>query len=176
MKRINSIIRGFFLKLKFGKLYFPSSFGKPIWLYKVKRVFIGKRFRIMDGARIETHKNGKITIGENCSFGQNLHLTAGGNLTIGSNVTISGNVFISDNNHCYDKLNVHSFDQKLEIKETHIGDYCFLGYGAAILPGTTLGNNVIVGALSLVKGTYPDNVVVAGNPAKIIKKYNAETK
>ena len=37
-----------------------------------------------------------------------------------------------------------------------------------LLPGTTLGNNVIVGAGSIVKGTFPDNVVVGGNPAKII--------
>lgn len=51
---------------------------------------------------------------------------------------------------------------------TRIGNNCFLGMNAIILPGTMIGNNCIVGAGSIVGGEYPDNVVIAGNPAKII--------
>ena len=51
---------------------------------------------------------------------------------------------------------------------TKIGDNCFLGMNSIILPGTTIGNNCIVGAGSVVGGAYPDNVVIAGNPAKVI--------
>ncbi len=51
---------------------------------------------------------------------------------------------------------------------TRIGDNCFLGMNSIILPGTTIGNNCIVGAGSVVGGEYPDNVVIAGNPAKVI--------
>ena len=51
---------------------------------------------------------------------------------------------------------------------TKIGDNCFLGMNSIIRPGTTIGNNCIVGAGSVVGGVYPDNVVIAGNPAKVI--------
>lgn len=49
-----------------------------------------------------------------------------------------------------------------------IGNNVFIGLGTTILPGTTVGNNVIVGARSVIKGKIPSNVVVAGNPAKVI--------
>lgn len=51
---------------------------------------------------------------------------------------------------------------------TEIGENCFIGMNAIILMGTKIGNNVIVGAGSVVRGTIPDNVVVAGNPARIV--------
>lgn len=51
---------------------------------------------------------------------------------------------------------------------TKIGDNCFLGMNSIILPGTTIGNNCIVGAESVVGGKYPDNVVIAGNPARVV--------
>lgn len=52
--------------------------------------------------------------------------------------------------------------------KTIIGDNVFIGINSIILMGTHIGNNVIIGAGSVVKGNIPDNVVVAGNPAKII--------
>lgn len=55
-----------------------------------------------------------------------------------------------------------------EGEKTIIGDNCFLGINSIVLMGSQIGNNVIVGAGSVVHGKIPDNVVVAGNPAKII--------
>ena len=51
-----------------------------------------------------------------------------------------------------------------------IGDDCFIGMNSIILKGANLGNNVIVGAGSVVHGTWPDNCVIAGNPAKLVKR------
>jgi acetyltransferase-like isoleucine patch superfamily enzyme len=51
---------------------------------------------------------------------------------------------------------------------TSIGENCFIGMNSIILMGTKIGDNVIVGAGSVVHGNIPDNVVIAGNPAKII--------
>lgn len=47
--------------------------------------------------------------------------------------------------------------------------------GAAIMAGTVLGKQCVVGANAVVKGTYPDYSVIAGVPAKIIKRYNAQS-
>ena len=47
--------------------------------------------------------------------------------------------------------------------------------GAAIMPGTVLGKQCVVGANSVVKGTFPDYCVIVGSPAKIVKKYNQQT-
>ena len=50
-----------------------------------------------------------------------------------------------------------------------IDEDCFIGANSIILKGTTLGKNV-VGAGSVVHGTFPDNLIIAGNPAKIVKE------
>lgn len=54
------------------------------------------------------------------------------------------------------------------LKDIYIGENCFIGARAMILPGTRIGKNCIVGAGSVVKGNIPDNSVVMGNPAKIL--------
>lgn len=56
-----------------------------------------------------------------------------------------------------------------EAGQTIIGDNCFIGMNSIILMGSKIGNNVIVGAGSVVSGEFPDNCVIAGNPAKIIR-------
>lgn len=55
-----------------------------------------------------------------------------------------------------------------EGKNTYIGENCFIGMNSIILMGAHIGDNCIVGAGSVVHGYFPDNVVIAGNPAKVI--------
>lgn len=169
-------IRALYYKIFFRKFLFPSYIGRPIFLLNSKNVTIEKKVRIFPGARIECHLNGKILIEENVSIGQNLHITSGGNLVIGKNTTISGNVLITNIDHDYQELDIHILKQKLIIKETKIGENSFIGYGVIIQAGTILGKQCIVGANSVVRGVFPDLCVIAGNPAKIIKKYNISTK
>ncbi len=169
------VLRAIVYKTKFKKIEFPSKVGKKLLLLNPKGVVCGKKVRIMSGFRIECHHGGNIKIGNDVSIGQNLHLVSGGGtLKIGDHVTISGNVFISNLTHSYENIDIHALNQEHIIEQVQIGDCSFIGFGVCILPGTKLGKNVIVGANSVVKGEFPDYSVIAGVPARIIKKYNFE--
>lgn len=176
---INKLIWGFLALCYapfFNKFSFPSHIGIPLLTYGLKGVTIKKRVRIMPGLRIETHKKGTICLDENVSIGQNFHITSAGNLIIESDTTISGNVFVTNIDHDYQEIGKHILDQQMIVKETKIGKNCFIGYGAAIQAGTVLGYQCVVGANSVVRGNFPDYSVIVGSPARIVKRYNIETK
>lgn len=160
----------------FGKFGMPSYLGKPIFLKGLRNVFIGKKVRILPHLRMETHKGGTIRIDDDVVISQNVHLTSAGNLIIGKSSLILANVFITNIDHDYTEIGVHVLKQKITVKETLIGENCFIGMGAAVMAGTVLGKQCIVGANAVVRGVFPDYCVIVGSPAKIIKKYNPETK
>lgn len=169
------ILRGLMYKPFFGKFGFPSYIGKPIFINNFNKIFIAKRVRIFPHARIEViGKNASIVFEENISVGQNLHTISGRDLTIGKNTTISGNVFITNIDHEYQEIDKHILNQPYIIKETKIGENCFLGYGAIIQAGTILGKQCIVGANAVVRGHFQDYSVIVGIPARIVKRYDIE--
>lgn len=97
-------------------------------------------------------------------------------LKVRSNVTISGNVFISNCDHTFNEENLLALEQSLIVKDTCIEDNCFIGYGAVILAGTHLGKHCVVGANSVVMGDFPNNTLLAGSPAKVLKNLKPRIK
>ena len=94
-------------------------------------------------------------------------------ITIGDGTTITARVTILVHDyaiqHGLTAINKDFFDHTVQhIQAVEIGENCFIGNNAIILPGTIIGNNCIIGAGSVVRGRIPDNSVVCGNPAKII--------
>lgn len=177
LKKIYWVIKSLFYKISFGEFGNMSYIGKPLTLSGTRKVIVGNRVRIQPGMRLEViGEDGKIVIDDNTSIGQNLHIISQGNLKIKRNTTISGNVFITNINHDYREIGVHILEQKHIIKDTIIGENCFIGYGASIQAGTVLGKQCIVGTNAVVQGEFPDYCVIAGVPAKIIKKYNQKCK
>ena len=67
-------------------------------------------------------------------------------------------------------------NQSLVSESTSIGRNSFIGYGSVIQAGTVLGKHCVVGANSVVRGHFPDYSVIVGSPARVIKRYNDETK
>lgn len=169
------ILRALLYKPFFGRLGVISYIGKPIFIKGSKRIYIGKNVRIFPHLRIETHNKGKIILNDNVAIGQNVHITSAAELSIGKNSTILANTFITNIDHDYSEIDKHILDQKMIVKETDIGENCFIGIGVAIQAGTKLGKQCIVGSNSVVRGEFPDYCVIVGSPAKIVKKYNFET-
>ncbi len=82
---------------------------------------------------------------------------------IGQNCLIASGVVILTHDHC------KRVDNMPYLTDTYIGNRCFIGIRAFIMPGISIGNDVIVGSMSVVTKNIPSNCIAAGNPAKIIK-------
>lgn len=183
--------------LRFIMLYFVFIWYKIKYIGKVKfvgysvciatdgsSISIGKGTGIGSGSLrnllglyqrtiIVARYGGKIFIGENVGISGST-IYAMKEITIGNNCQIGANCKIVDNDfHSLNANENYSTNNESIIKKpVYIGDNCFIGMNSIILKGTRLGNNVIVGAGSIVCGLFPDNVVIAGNPARIIKYRN----
>jgi len=84
---------------------------------------------------------------------------------IGSGTLIANNIGLITANHDPNDIQKH-----LEGKDIHIGENCWIGINAVILPGVTLGNKTVVGAGAIVTKSFEQgNCIIAGNPAKVIK-------
>lgn len=95
------------------------------------------------------------------------------NITIGRNTDIGSGCKIIDNDfHPLPYSQRYPKEQLDKVKKRPIviGEGCFIGANSIILKGTTLGKNVVVGAGSVVCGCFPDNVIIAGNPARVVKE------
>ena len=177
MIKVLWVLRALIYKPFFGKFCMPSYIGKPIYLKNTKRIFIGKRVRIFPGIRLEViNKVAKLQIQENVAIGQNVHITCGKNVIIGKNTLLTENIMITDIDHDYKELNTPILKQENICKETVIGQNCFIGFGAVIQAGTKLGKHCIVGSNAVVRGEFPDYCVIVGIPARIIKRYDFESK
>lgn len=106
----------------------------------------------------------KVRIGRNAIVMPNSLMMASGTITIEDNVQVAAYVKLISNNHDpYDRM-------ILTCRPVVLRRNCWIGAGAVILPGVTVGENSIVGAGSVVTKDVPDNTVVAGNPAKFVKQ------
>lgn len=90
-------------------------------------------------------------------------------ISIGKNAKITSGVVILAHDYSPSVL-IHTHHKILLAggKKTTIGDNCFIGVNAIIMPGRQIGNNCIIGTGAVVTTDIPDNVVVAGNPARVI--------
>ena len=125
----------------------------------------GENITVTNGIAFEYGYN--IKVGENfyCNF--NCILLDICPITIGDNCMLAPNVQLYTATH---PINPIERNAGIEFgAPITIGDNCWLGGGAIVIPGVTIGDNVVVAAGSVVTKDVPDNAVVAGNPARIVK-------
>lgn len=181
-RRIGKVFYWAYAQVPYGHFGIGSFIRKPMLIPNKKHIFIGKSVYIRDFARIEpiiqwngNKLNPKIIIEDNVFIEQGLHLTCASKVHIHKGCLLAPYVYITDVMHDYQDIAQPVLLQDISIKETEIGENSFLGIGAKILEGVKIGKHCVVGANSVVVHDVPDFCVVTGNPAKVIKKYNAVT-
>ncbi|MFS2224598.1 acyltransferase [Pantoea sp. B65] len=172
MRKLCWVVRAFLLGLFIPGLRGLIYFGPSLFTKGMNKLVVGKKTRIYPQARIEIGQNGHCTLGKEVSIGQSFHLICEKHVTIGDFSLISSNVFISDTDHNFLDINQPYVCQGISVSETNIGNNVFIGRNATILAGSRVGDNCIIAAHAVVKGVFPDNCMIAGTPAKIIKVFD----
>ncbi len=112
-----------------------------------------------------------IRIGDRCLINKGTAIVAHWSVDIGDDVWTGHNCYITDQNHGYDDISRPIGGQSMPEQPVRVGSGSWLGHGAVILPGVTIGEHVTVAAGSVVTRDVPDRCVVAGSPARIVRRY-----
>ena len=117
---------------------------------------------------------GDITIGSQCRIG--LNNTIIGPVKIGNNVNLAQNILIAGLHHNYTDPQKTIISQGVRTSKITIEDDVLIGANSVVLAGITIGQHSMIAAGTIVTKSVPPNSVVAGNPGKVIKQYNPQTK
>jgi len=198
MKLIENIKANKVLKQLSLRLLMPKNQAKPrLWVrlllnpFKHKRgrhslichtvrrdLFPFRMFAIGSNSTVEdfaTLNNGvgDIIIGNNTRIGIGSVII--GPVTVGNDVRFAQNVVCSGLNHGYQDVSMPIWQQPVSTAQITIGDESWIGSNSVIVAGVVIGKHCVVAAGSVVLRSVPDYCVVGGNPAKMLKRYNADT-
>ncbi len=115
-----------------------------------------------------------VRIGDRCLIGKGSGIVGHLSIEIGDDVWTGHHVYITDQNHGYRDLSLPISRQAMPERPVRIGDGSWLGHGTVVLPGSTIGRHVVVGANSVVSGDLPDFSVAVGAPATVVRSYDPE--
>lgn len=190
-KRVKMLIRGFF---KTGKRVFIGSntrilnsrnivFGKNVTIethsiidaFASEKIILGNCVKIGSFSNLNTtshlSKYGKgLKVGDNSAIGDFAHIGASGGIEIGNDVIMGAYVSFHSENHNFNDKTTLIRDQGVTSKGIFIGNNIWVGAKVTFLDGCKIGNNCVIAAGSVVNSIFPDNVVIGGVPAKILKE------
>jgi len=112
-----------------------------------------------------------VTIGDRCLIGRGSHIVGHWSIEIGDDIQTGPYVYITDQNHTYvdpDEPVGRQWPVEAGVK---IGSGSWLGANVVVLPGAQIGEHVVVAAGAVVRGEIPDRCVVAGVPARIVRRF-----
>ncbi|HVF33237.1 MAG TPA: acyltransferase [Acidimicrobiales bacterium] len=112
-----------------------------------------------------------ISIGDRCNIGRGSSINGRVGVVIEDDVTTGPNVYVTDHNHRYDDLDLPIGRQWVNEAPVRIGAGSWLATGVVVLPGADIGRGVTVAANSVVRGEFPDHCVIAGAPAKVVRRH-----
>jgi carbonic anhydrase/acetyltransferase-like protein (isoleucine patch superfamily) len=112
-----------------------------------------------------------VVIGDRCLIGKGSGIVAHQLVEIGDDVFTGHHVYITDANHGYEDVTVPIGRQFAAPRPVRIGAGSWLGHGSVVLPGSVIGEHVVIGAGSIVTGELPSFSVAVGDPARVIRRY-----
>lgn len=115
--------------------------------------------------------NPVVTIGDRCVIGRGSHIVGHWSIEIGDDIQTGPYVYITDQNHSYNDPDVPVGQQWPVEASVRIGSGSWLGANAVVLPGSDIGEHVVVAAGAVVRGHVPDRCVVAGVPARVVRRW-----
>lgn len=175
-------IKRIYLKRRVETLGKNSNIGKKSEIVGGRYISLGNDVSIQSYAKIccfDRYYNQilhpKLTIGNKCFFNRFLTVYCADELIIGNECYFGANVTITNENHGINPILGCYGTQNLSTSRVIIGNNCWIGDKAIILPGVTIGDNSIIGAGSVVTKSVPAFSMSTGVPAKIIKKWNQDS-
>lgn len=184
-------------KMHNGALYFPND--DAIMVEQLACLDRLEKFNRIPSSKLKKRqkmlKEMFAEVGEGCYIQSSFHSNFGGkHCHWGNYVYANFNLTMVDDTHIYVGDNTmfgpnvtlatagHPILPELRAKglqynaPIHIGKNCWLGAGVVVLPGITIGDNVVIGAGSIVTKDLPSNVVAVGNPCKILREVGERDK
>ncbi len=164
----------------FGAFGEGSAIGLPGRVTRPQCIFIGERVVIHEHAWISVVAAlpgvvPKLVIGDGTRIDRLLHIACVGEVEIGPDVLIGERVLISDTFHQYDDVTRPIIEQPMApYRKVTIERGVGIGLGACIMPGVTIGENALVAAGAVVNRDVPPRTVVAGNPARVVRRWDED--
>jgi acetyltransferase-like isoleucine patch superfamily enzyme len=132
----------------------------------------GRFVWVGDGTKIRCHE-GEVEIGPKTVLGQEVTISAYQRVKIGEQCVIADRAMFIDFDHGIVEIERPIREQGIYKRDVIVGSNCWIGYGAAILRGVTIGDNAVIGTYAVVTKDVPDNAIVAGVPAEVIRMREA---
>jgi acetyltransferase-like isoleucine patch superfamily enzyme len=140
-----------------------------------QNIVIGNKNTIASFAILKSH-GGYINIGNENFIGERVQVQGRGGIEIGNNCMIAANTFISSSSHNFDNPLSDDYLRREMPAKTKIDDFVWIGANSVVVAGIKIGHHVIVGAGTIVTKDIEAYSMVAGNPGRVIKKFNQDKK
>ena len=169
-----------YYKTIFGYIDYKATINKPLSIDSPSNIYIGRvyigKYSWLAAVPLTDARICRLTIKDGCQLGHFNHIYATGEIIIENNVLTADKVYISDNIHQYLDVSTPIIKQPIVQKsKVVIGEGTWLGENVCVI-GASIGRNCVIGANSVVTHDIPDYCVAVGSPARIIKRYNLDSK
>lgn len=149
-----------------------ARLGRGVHLDLYGTLRLGRGVQLDDGCSLQVSPGAVLELGDHVYVGRGSVIAAGASVTIGARTMIGEHVTIRDADHSNDPGERHgewSGENAARIEPLRIGDDVWVGAGARVLRGATLGAASVVAANAVVRSLVPDGAVAAGVPARIVR-------
>lgn len=152
-------------------LFYPKAKGIPV-AYKLYFLLPQKILRVNGSVPWPVHFSSRILYWKNIKVGNwcapgmssSCYIQARNGIVMGNNVRVAPGVGIISSGH-----DLNDYDRHEKCSPIKIGNNVWIGMNAVVMPGVSIGDNVVIGAGSIVTSDIPSNSIAAGNPCRVIR-------